>query len=158
MILIASFSAQIGMYSGILVMVLNTIASTQGPELFWGSEGVALGHEEADIKGYDGFGTFLNAAKSAGVDLTSGEYTVFAPTDSIIEEFVANGGQVTPELIKYHVVPGKVTTSQFSSANLKTLEGSSLTYRRQYRKDFIDQATPGVKSEGPSKSQNWPGS
>ena len=42
------------------------------------------------------------------------------------------------------------------NASLPIKQGESLTYRRMYRKDFIDDATPGVKSEGPSKSQNWP--
>ena len=35
------------------------LAKLQGPEIFWGSEGVELGYEESDIKGYD------NSAASA---------------------------------------------------------------------------------------------
>lgn len=143
-----------------MASIIETAASLQGPEIFWGAEGPKQDpmKEESDLKGYDSFNTFLGAVKDAGLEdtLKGGEYTVFAPTDSVFADFVSNGGKVTPELVKYHVVEGKVTTSQFSSASLKTLEGSSLTYRRMYRKDFIDDATPGVKSEGPSKSSNWP--
>ena len=136
-----------------MASIADTAASLQGPEIFWGSAGVADGYDESDIKGYDGFGTFLGACKDAGIELSG---TVFAPTDATIADFVANGGSITPDLLKYHVLPAKVTTSQFSSADLKTVNGKSLTYRRMYRKDFIDDATPGVKSEGPSKSSNWP--
>jgi len=128
----------------------------QGPEIFWGADGVLIGYEESDIKGYDTFNTFLQGAAAAGIDLNSGSYTVFAPTDSIFEEFKVNGGVVTPELIKHHILPAQVPTSAFSSADLTTLSGGSLTYRRMFRKDFIDDATPGVKSEGASMSQTWP--
>ena len=140
--------------------ILETAAATQGPEIFWGAEGPLQNPiiEESVIKGYDGFGTFLAAVKDAGLadTLSGGEYTVFAPTDAVIAEFVSNGGSITADLLKYHVLPGKISSAQFSSADLKTLEGSSLTYRRMFRKDFIDDATPGIKSEGPSKSSNWP--
>merc|ERR1711939_950575 len=35
--------------------ITDTLATMEGPEIFWGSDGVALGHDEADIKGYDNF-------------------------------------------------------------------------------------------------------
>jgi len=138
--------------------IIDEAKSLQGPEIFWGSAGVELGHDESDLKGYDGFGKFLAAVDAAGMTdtLKGGEYTVFAPSDEIIDEFVANGGTMSADVVKYHVVKGSVSSSMFSSADLKTVQGESLTYRRQYRKDFIDDATPGVKSEGPSKSQTWP--
>ena len=139
--------------------IIDAAKETQGPEIFWGSAGVENGHLESEIRGYDGFGKFLAAVDAAGLTdtLKSGEYTVFAPTDEIITDFETNaGGKMTADVVKYHVVKGKVPSSAFSTADLTTLEGKSLTYRRMYRKDFIDSATPGVKSEGPSASQNWP--
>ena len=32
--------------------ITETLATMEGPEIFWGSDGVLLGHDEADIKGY----------------------------------------------------------------------------------------------------------
>ncbi|KAL1525717.1 hypothetical protein AB1Y20_020561 [Prymnesium parvum] len=139
--------------------ILDTAQGLQGPEIFWGPDGVGLGYEESDIKGYDGFNKFVEAVQQHGLTATlkgPGPFTVFAPTNEVLAEYIINGGQITADLLKYHVVQGIVTTSAFSSANLMTLQGKSLTYRRMYRKDFIDDATPGVKSEGPSKSASWP--
>merc|ERR1712094_15624 len=85
-----------------------TAASLQGPEIFWGSEGVELGHEESEIKGYDNFGKFVAALKDAGLDKTlsgAGPYTVFAPSDQAFEDFQ---GTVTSDAI---------------SGDLKTLQG-----------------------------------
>ena len=136
--------------------IADTAAGLQGPEIYWGSAGAAIGKEEADIKGYDKFDMFMGAAEKAGIDLKGGEFTVFAVPNAVIEDFVAGGGTVTDDIVKYHVVPGKVKTSAFASADLKTVHGDSLTYRRMFRKNFIDDATPGVQSEGPSKSPSYP--
>merc|ERR1719263_681670 len=62
--------------------IADTLAGLEGPEIFWGSEGVAQGHDEDEIKGHDGFGKFVAAAKANGVDLAGGDYTVLAPADS----------------------------------------------------------------------------
>merc|ERR1719199_660644 len=117
--------------SVMMANVVEVTANLQGPELFWGPEGVALGHDESDIKGYDNFGKFVAA----------------------LEEF---DGEITADVLKYHVVEGKVPTSALSTGNLKTMEGSSITYNRKFRKDFLDDALVGNKSAGPSKSQNFP--
>merc|ERR1711918_334099 len=94
---------------------------------------------------------------AAGIDLNGGgPYTVFAPPDEVVDDFAASGGVLTPDVLKYHVVTGVVPTSAFSSAPLPTLQGGSLTYRRMFRKDFIDDATPGVQSEGASMSASCP--
>ena len=135
--------------------IVATASTLQGPELFWGSEGVELGHEESDIKGYDNFGKFVDALKSAGLDKTlsgGGPFTVFAPTDAAFDDYQ---GKVTADVLKYHVVEGKIATSAIS-ADLKTLEGKSLKYGRRFRKTFLDGAMVGNKSAGPSKSQNFP--
>jgi len=135
-----------------------TLASLAGPEVFWGPDGVAFGHEESDVKGYDTFSKFTTACAQNGIDLDAGgPYTVFAPPDEVIDDFLATpGAALTADVLKYHVVLGEVSTSAFSSADLTTMQGSSLTYRRMFRKDFIDDATPGVKSEGAALASNWP--
>ena len=135
--------------------IVGTAATLQGPEIFWGPDGVPLGHDESDIKGYDNFGKFVEAVKSAGLDKTlsgAGPYTVFAPSDQAFEDFQ---GTVTEDILKYHVVEGKITSDAISG-DLKTLQGGSLKYDRRFRKTFLDGAMVGNKSAGPSKSQNWP--
>ena len=135
--------------------LLDTVKSMQGPEIFWGSEGVALGHEESEIKGYDNFGKLAEAIEKLGLADTlkgSDKFTLLAPSDSAIESFQ---GEITADIIKYHLIPGEVTTSTIG-ADQKTLQGGTLKYRRFARKDFLDSAMVGVKSAGPSKSQNWP--
>lgn len=139
--------------------VMDTLPGLQGPEIFWGSEGPPQGHEESEIKGYEGFGKFAAALESTGVAKSlagSGPFTVLAPTDAAIDEFTANGGKITADVLKYHILPAKITTAGFSSADLKTTQGSSLQYKRFARKDFLDGVGIGVKSAGPSKGQNYP--
>jgi len=122
--------------------IVETLKTLQGPGICWGSEGVLLGHEENAIKGYDNFDKLVEAVAKAGLaDALSGPgpFTVFAPTNSAIEGFT---GEITADVLKYHVVPGKVTYAQISG-DLKTLEGSSLKYSRKFRKTFVDDAIVG---------------
>merc|ERR1712094_116181 len=56
---------------------------------------------------------------------------------------------------KYHVIEGKKTMDALNS-DQKTLNGGTLTYYRKFRKNWLDYAIIGLKSEGPSKSSNWP--
>jgi len=53
---------------------------------------------------------------------------------------------------KYHVVKGVVPASSIGSATLTTLEGSTITYRRMFRKDFVDNAICGAKYSPPRSS------
>ena len=103
-------------------------------------------------QGYDGFGKFAEACSAAGIDLDGAEYTVFVPTDLTIDEFVVNGGTLSADILKYHIVPGKVTKAEWSSNPLTTLQGESLTYRRMFRKDFVDNAFCAAKSAPPRTS------
>jgi len=138
--------------------IAETCKSLQGPEILWGPDGPLQDpmKEESDVKGYDGFGKFADACASAGIDLGSSEYTVFVPTDSTIEEFIINGGTLSADVLKYHIVPGKLMKSEWPSATMTTLHGDTLTYRRMFRKDFIDDATPGVEPAGASKGNSFP--
>jgi len=136
----------------------QTCVSLQGPEILWGPDGPLQDpmKEESDVRGYDGFGKFAAACTAAGVNLDSGEYTVFVPTDTTIDEFLVNGGALTADVLKYHIVPGRITKAEFPTAAMPTLQGGSLTYRRMFRKDFIDDATPGIEPAGASKGNSYP--
>ena len=133
--------------------IVDTVGSMQGPEIFWGSEGVLEGFDESDIKGYDNF-TKL-AAALADVDLSGGEYTLLAPSDSAIDKHIALGGEITADILKYHVIIGKKTIDQLNE-DQETLQGGTLTSYRKFRKNWLDFAIVGLKSEGPSKSASWP--
>ena len=112
---------------------------------------------ESDIKGYDNFGKLCAAIDSMGLKdtLSGGEYTLLAPSDSAFEKHEQNDGTpLTADILKYHVIEGKVTHGSISG-NQKCL-GGELFYRRFARKTWLDDAIIGLKSEGPSKSSNWP--
>jgi len=136
--------------------IADTIASLQGPEIFWGSEGVLVGKDEADIKGYDNFSKLAAALESNGVDLSSGDYTILAPSDSAFEKHANEvGTPIDADVLKYHVIPGKKTLDMLTT-DQETLQGGTLTSYRKFRKNWLDFAIVGLKSEGPSKSSNWP--
>merc|ERR1711861_60862 len=114
-----------------------------GPEIFWGSDGVLEGYDESDIEG-------------AGVDLSGGEYTLLAPSNSAFDKHNTEvGTPITADVLKYHVIEGKKSMDALNS-DQKTLNGGTLTYYRKFRKNWLDYAIIGLKSEGPSKSSNWP--
>jgi len=136
--------------------ILSTAASLEGPEIFWGSAGVLLGYEEDEIKGHDGFGKFCDAVKGAGIDLSGGPYTVLCPADSaFVKHEEDGGGAITADILKYHVIPGEKSMDMLNT-DQKTLQGGTLTSYRKFRKNWLDNAIIGLKSEGPSKSSNWP--
>lgn len=101
-----------------------------------------MGKEENELKGYDNFGSFLNAVEAAGLSAAlrgPGPFTVFAPTDSA---FAAYKKPITAEVLKYHVVPGRYPAASIN-ADLPTLHGKSLKYERKFRKTFVDDAIVG---------------
>merc|ERR1711939_386586 len=118
--------------------------------------GVALGHDEADIKGYDNFDQLAAALSKEGIDLSGGEYTLLAPADSAFDKHENEvGTPVDADVLKYHVIKGKVALDDLT-VDQPTLQGGSLTAYRKFRKNWLDYAIIGLKSEGPSKSSNWP--
>jgi hypothetical protein len=65
--------------------VLSTLQSLQGPGEVWGADGIAVGKEESDLRGYDNFGKFFDLIQSTGVAAElqgAGPFTIFAPTVS----------------------------------------------------------------------------
>lgn len=134
---------------------MQTLSTLQGPEIFWGPDGVPLGYEESDIKGYEGFGKFCDALTSTGVSIPSG-CTVLAPADSAFDKFEAQGGTVTADIMKYHIIPSGLKALDDLTTDQVTLQGGTLTAYRKYRKNWLDNAIVGLKSEGASLSATWP--
>jgi uncharacterized surface protein with fasciclin (FAS1) repeats len=85
------------------------------------------------------FQTLTRAVEAAGLQdqLTNpGPYTVFAPTDAAFATLPAGtlDNLLRPEnkeeltkLLAYHVVPGQVTSSQLTSGEVNTVEGTPVT-------------------------------
>jgi len=133
---------------GSIVSVLETL---EGPGQVWGADGIAVGKEESDLKGYDNFGLFVERLKSTGVaDILNGPgpFTVFAPVDSAIVTHEKNFGPFDADACKTHIVNGKVSSSAVSSADLSNVGGTPLAYRRAVRKDFVNDAIIGEKTFG----------
>merc|ERR1712008_223134 len=95
----------------------------------WGDLGIAEGFEENDLKGYENFGKFAAAMQSTGVAATMGPgpYTIFAPTDPALDSYETMRGPITADIVKLHIVTGKVSSADVSSATLTSLGGSPLT-------------------------------
>merc|ERR1740117_2188082 len=47
--------------------VASTLAGLEGPGQVWGADGIAVGKEESELKGYDNFGLFVARLQSSGV-------------------------------------------------------------------------------------------
>merc|ERR1711968_209499 len=136
--------------------IVDTLKTMEGPEIFWGSDGVLEGYDESDIKGYDNFDQLASAIEGAGIDLSSGEYTLLAPSNSTFDKHNAEvGTPIDADVLKYHVIEGKKALDALNT-DQKTLNGGTLTSYRKFRKNWLDYAIIGLKSEGPSKSSNWP--
>ena len=136
--------------------MIATLQTLQGPEIMWGDQGPLNGKEESDIKGYDNFDQLVGALQSAGVDLEGGEYTLLAPSNSAIAKHNTEvGTPIDANVLKYHVITGKKSLDQLT-VDQPTLQGGTLTSYRKFRKNWLDNSIIGLKSEGASKSSNWP--
>ena len=110
--------------------------SSEGPTTGTSSDNVvALAAANGSFK------TLTAALQAAGLTQTlsaAGPFTVFAPTD---EAFAALPQDALQELLKpenkavlvkiltYHVVPGKVTSSDLKSGEVKTVEGGAVNVK-----------------------------
>jgi uncharacterized surface protein with fasciclin (FAS1) repeats len=82
--------------------------------------------------------------------LKQGDFTIFAPTDEALAKLPQqildailksqNLNRFT-ELLEYHVIPGKVTTTDLKSGKLKTLEGDSVTIKTKKNQIKVGNAT-----------------
>ncbi|MBH8564397.1 fasciclin domain-containing protein [Nostoc sp. CENA67] len=87
------------------------------------------------------FKTLTRAVQAAGLNnqlTTPGPYTVFAPTDAAFAALPKStlDNLLKPEnkqklvrLLAYHVIPGQVTSSQLTSGQVKTIEGTPVTVK-----------------------------
>ncbi len=127
--------------------ILSTLTDLQGAGHVWGADGIAAGKEESEIRGHDAFGKFADACQAAGIDLSSGPYTIFAPTDSCLESYEKMRGEVTADVLKMHIVEGKIASKDVPTADLNSLNGP-LTYRYAVRKHFVNDAIIGETTFG----------
>jgi uncharacterized surface protein with fasciclin (FAS1) repeats len=137
-----------------MATVGNTLATADGPEIFWGPDGPLQDpmKEESDFKEYDKFSIFVQACQANGIDLNQPDITVLAPANVACAEYEAIYGPLTKDICAYHVIKGVVSTDGLSGAPLNTLQGGTITYRRMFRKDFVDNAMCGVKASPPRSS------
>ena len=127
--------------------ILSTLSTLEGAGHVWGADGIAEGKEESEIRGYDSFGKFADLCKSNGIDLSAGPYTVFAPTDSCLESYEKMRGDVTADVLKMHIVEGKIASKDVPNTPLNSLNGP-LTYRYAVRKHFVNDAIIGETTFG----------
>ena len=137
-----------------MATIADTLASMEGPDMYWEEKGPLQDppKEESDFKEFDKYDTFLKACADNGVDLGQADITVFAPANEPCRQFMSTGGKMDKSFCNYHIVEGKVPSSALSSDALKTKDGGSLTYRRKFRKDFVDDAFTDVKNGPPRTS------
>merc|ERR1719486_1048888 len=130
-------------FSSPVATVATKLATIDGPDRYW---------EENEFKEFDKFSKFLAACSEHGVDLTQAGITVFAPADLAVDEYSSVYGPLTKAVCEYHVVKGEVGSDSLSSADLTTLEGSKITYRRMFRKHFVDNAFCAAMASPPRTS------
>jgi len=132
----------------------DTLATIEGPDLYWGDKGPLQNpmKEESDFKEYDKYSTFLDACKEHGIDLSQPDITVLAPGNQACAEYSSVYGPLSKAVCEYHVIKGVVKTDSLASSDLTTLEGSAITYRRMFRKHFVDNAITDAMASPPRSS------
>ena len=150
----APMMQQVRMASPMMAGAGDTLASIEGPDIYWGEKGPLENPplEESDFKEFDSYSTFLGACQSHGIDLNQPDITVLAPGNNACDEFTSTGGEMSKAVCEYHIVKGVVNADSLSSAPLTTLEGSTITYRRMFRKHFLDNAFTDVSNSPPRSS------
>ena len=98
------------------------------------------------------FSTLVAAVKAAGLAealSSEGPFTIFAPTNAAFEKLPegtvetllkAENKEKLANILKYHVVSGKVLAENVKLGDVKTLEGSNLTITSEDGKVMVDQA------------------
>lgn len=87
------------------------------------------------------FTILLQAVEAAGLTETlqgKGPFTIFAPTDAAFKELPADAlrdllkpenKEVLVKILTYHVVPGKVISSDLKSGEVKSVEGGNINVK-----------------------------
>jgi len=143
--------------SPMMATIGDMMDTMNGPDLYWEEKGPLQDppKEESDFKEYDKYDIFLRACAEHGVDLNQPDITVLAPGNKACSEYISVYGPLTQAVCAYHVVKGVVNLDSLSSANLATSEGNTITYRRMFRKHFLDNGIVGAMA-GPPRS-SFPG-
>jgi len=147
-------TAQVRMASPMMATIGDALKTMEGPDLYWEEKGPLQNpmKEESDFKEFDKFSTFLDACNQHGVDLSQPDITVFAPGNKACDEFMAVNGPLSKDVCAYHVVKGVVKSDSLGSADLTTVQGSKITYRRMFRKNFVDNAFCAAMASPPRTS------
>jgi hypothetical protein len=129
----------------------DMLSSMDGPDIYWGEKGPLQNpmKEESDFKEFDKYSTFVDACKANGVDLSAPGITVLAPGNNACDEFTSTGGVLDKDVCAYHIIKGEVNADGLASADLTTVQGSKITYRRMFRKHFVDNAFTDVNNSPP---------
>jgi uncharacterized surface protein with fasciclin (FAS1) repeats len=96
------------------------------------------------------FKTLAAALQAAGLVETlkgKGPFTVFAPTDAAfaklpagtVEALLKDKAKLT-KILTYHVVPGTVLAKDVTSGKVKSVEGSSITVKKDASGVMVDNA------------------
>lgn len=131
--------------------LVSVLAGLEGPGQVWGADGIAVGKEESDLKGYDNLDLFVARLQSTGVaDQISGAgpFTIFAPTNTAIETYEKNFGPFDAACCQTHIVNGLIASGAVGSADLSNLGGKPLVFKRAFRKDFVNDVIVGEKTFG----------
>ena len=98
------------------------------------------------------FSTLVTAVKAAGLDSTlsgSGPFTVFAPTNEALAKLPAatlqnllkpENKQQLADILKYHVVPGKVMAADVKPGMVETVNGADLTLSNENGTVYVTDA------------------
>mmetsp|Transcript_20138 Transcript_20138/g.19381 ORF Transcript_20138/g.19381 Transcript_20138/m.19381 type:complete len:189 (-) Transcript_20138:66-632(-) len=131
--------------------LVDTLASLEGPGQVWGADGIAVGKEESELRGYDNFGLFSQRLAESGIGPNlagPGPWTIFAPTDTAIIAYELQRGPFDANAINYCIVTGSIASSAIANTPLTSVTGETLAYSRKFRKDFVNDSIIGEKTFG----------
>ena len=122
--------------------ILGALNTMEGPSISYGHFAALENKKPNEIKEYDNFDAFKAAVDQA--DCTkilrgNGPFTVFALTNSAIENF---DGVLTEEVIKTHIIPQDLYSDELEGT-FETLSGHVVTCKNQFRKTYVDEALIG---------------
>ncbi|MFQ4142081.1 fasciclin domain-containing protein [Chlorogloeopsis sp. ULAP02] len=129
----------------------TTPATTPTPEAT-PSPGATTGNLVEVAQASGSFSTLTQAVQEAGLadKLSSGEYTLFAPTDQAFSTSLPAGAvefllqpenkDLLRQVLTYHVVPREVTSNQLKTGTVKTL-GGGLAVRVTPQRVIINDAS-----------------
>lgn len=122
--------------------ILNALGYMEGPSVSYGHFAALENKKPTDIKEYDNFDAFKMAIDQADCSkllMGNGPFTVFAPTNSAIENF---SGVLTEEVIKTHIIPQDLFSDELTG-KFETLSGHEVSCRYEFRKTYVDEALIG---------------